>query len=175
MYRVYHQHDENKIVTWVDTDFAGCHATRRSTSAACICRGGHLLKHYSATQSTVALSSAEAELTGICRGASHGLGMLSLCRDLGLNMSLDVRTDAAAAIGVCRRRGLGKIRHLATADLWVQEKLRLKEFTLTKTPGSQNPADMLTKHLDRATLEKHLRTLNIFEDHGRSELAPTLD
>ena len=104
-------------------------------------RGSHLIKHHSQTQSTVALSSGEAELSGICRGASLGLGLQSVAKDLSINMPLEIFTDATAAIGTCRRRGLGKIRHLHTADLWVQERLRTKDFKLSKIDGASNPAD----------------------------------
>ena len=34
-----------RMDTYVDTDFAGCHRTRRSTSGGVILRGSHLLKH----------------------------------------------------------------------------------------------------------------------------------
>ena len=62
----------------VDTDFADCRRTRRSTSGGGgIMRGSHLLQHWTSTQSTVALSSAEAKLTGICRGAAKGIGRKS--------------------------------------------------------------------------------------------------
>ena len=85
-----------------------------------------------------------------------------------------VKTDATAAIGICRRRGLGKIRHLAVADLWVQDKLRSKDFNLEKVPGPENPADALTKHLDRASLQKHLATMGLTVETGRAESAPLL-
>ena len=84
-------------------------------------------------------------------------------------------SDAAAAIGVCKRRGLGKIRHLHTADLWIQERLRIKDLKITKVLGTLNPADILTKHTPRKTLEQHLRTVGIFEDHGRASSAPTIE
>ena len=67
-----------------------------------------------------------------------------------------------------------KIRHLATADLWIQDKLRAKEFTLSKIAGDVNPADCLTKYVDRATLEKHLKTLSIRQEDGRPESAPSI-
>ena len=66
-----------QLEVFVDTDFGGCHATRRSTSGGVAMHGGHCIKHWSVTQSTVALSSGEAELGGICRGASVGLGLQS--------------------------------------------------------------------------------------------------
>ena len=109
-------------------------------------RGSHLLQCYSSTQPTVALSSGEAELGGICRGASKALGLQSVAQDLGMAFAVDVLTDATAAIGICRRKGLGKIRHLAVADLWVQERLRAGEFTLTKVASTEHRSDILTKY-----------------------------
>ena len=80
-------------------------------------------KHWSKTQSTIALSSGEAELGGIAYGMAQALGLQSICRDLGMDLKLRVHSDATAAIGIAKRRGLGRIRHLHTADLWVQEKI----------------------------------------------------
>ena len=137
-------------------------------------RGGHCIKHWSTTQTTVALSSGEAELGGICRGASHGLGLQSIAEDLGISLDLEVLTDATAAIGICRRRGLGRIRHLHVADLWVQDRLRKGDFRLTKVLGTENPADMLTKHVPRDILRKHMERVNIFAEEGRAKSAPTI-
>ena len=135
----------------------------------------HLIKHWSLSQSTVALSSAEAELGGICRGTSISLGLVAVAKDLGISWDLTVKTDAVAAVGVCKRRGLGKIRHLATADLWIQERLRRGDFQLLKVQGHDNAADVLTKHVDRATLERHMAGLGLREEQGRAQSAPTLD
>ena len=118
--------------------------------------GLHLIKHWSTTQTTVALSSAEAELTGICKGSTQGLGLQALVSDLGLKWNLRVATDAAAGVGICRRRGLGKIRNLATADLWVQDRMKKNDVELVRVPGVSNPADIPTKHVDRTMLDKHL-------------------
>ena len=96
---------DGELTACVNTDFAGCVETRRSTSGGAIALGTHLLRHWSTTQSTIALSSCEAELTGLVKGASHGLGMQSLSRDLGFELSLHLRSDATAAIGVCRGEG----------------------------------------------------------------------
>ena len=112
-------------------------------------RGSHCIKHWSTTQTSVALSSGETELGGICRGTAHGLGLHALAADLGFDMKMEVLHDATAAIGICRRRGLGRIRHLHVADLWVQDRVRKGDFALTKKPGESNPADILTKHLNR--------------------------
>ena len=162
------------LTVYVDTDFAGCHVTRRSTSGGAACRGQHLVKHWSTTQSTVALSSAEAELTGISKGAAQGLGLQTIAADLGITLSLKVMSDATAAIGISRRRGLGKVRHLATADLWMQDRIRKGDFSLEKIAGADNPADMLTKHVARDLISKHMSTLGLFYEEGRAKSAPSI-
>ena len=136
--------------------------------------GLHLIKHWSTTQTTVALSSAEAELTGICKGSAQGLGLQALVQDLRLGWTLRVATDAAAAVGICRRRGLGKIRHMATADLWVQDRIKKGDFELLRVPGVSNPADILTKHVDRTILDKHLGAINLLYVDGRAASAPSI-
>ena len=135
-------------------------------------RGCHLIKHWSTTQTTVALSSAEAELTGICKGAAQGLGLQALSNDLGTSMTLHVASDAAAAVGICRRKGLGKVRHLATADLWVQDRLKKGDFVLARVPGVDNPANILTKHVDHTLLSKHLKFMGLVFEDGRAKSAP---
>ena len=126
--------------------------TRRSTSGGVAMIGGHTIKTWSSTQTIVALSSAEAELTGLSKGGMHGVGLQSLCRDLGLDLKPRLHSDSTAAIGVCRRRGLGRIRHLAVADLWLQDKIRAGEFSVHKVLGADNPADSMTKCVDRHIL-----------------------
>ena len=170
-----YQTPDDAVDVYCDTDFAGCQQTRRSTSGGCIMHGAHLLKHWSTTQTTIALSSAEAELGGICKGASQGLGMRSLLQDLGLKWKLRIHSDAAAAIGICRRRGLGKVRHLAVADLWVQDHLRTKDFELLKVLGADNPADALTKPVEHPCLSKHVKKMSLRCEEGRAASAPKLD
>ena len=160
---------------YVDTDFGGCVHTRRSTSGGIAMMGRHSLKHWSTTQTTIALSSGEAELSGICRGASIALGLQSLARDLGVELRIEILTDATAAIGICRRRGLGKIRHLHVSDLWIQDRLKTGDFKLTKVAGADNPADILTKHVTRDILKRHMDMMGLRPEDGRATSAPTLE
>ena len=101
--------------------------------------------------------------------------MQSIARDLGFTWGLGLHSDASAAIGICRRRGLGKVRHLAVADLWVQDRLRTKDFSLSKVPGVDHPSDMLTKHVERALIDKHLSRSSLRFEEGRAASAPTID
>ena len=98
-------------------------------------RGEHCVRHWSSTQTTIALSSGEAELSGIAKAMTYALGFQHMAKDLGFTFSIDVYSDAVAAIGIARRRGVGKIRHLDTTDLWVQAKIRSGALNLHKCWG----------------------------------------
>ena len=76
--------------------------------------GKHCMKHWSSTQTSISLSSGEAEFAGVIRGAGQGLGYQALLKDVGIELPLRVWTDSSAAIGICSRQGLGKLRHLDT-------------------------------------------------------------
>ena len=135
------------MIISVDTDFARCKVTRRSTSGGLAVYGRHCLRHWSTTQTTIALSSGEAELGGMCKGASHAPGLRAICLDLGLDRGIVMRTDATAAIGMSRRLGVGKIRNLDASLLWLQQKVRSNEVPLENVLGSVNPVDALAKNL----------------------------
>ena len=137
--------------------------------------GSHAVKHWSSTQPGVALSSGEAEYNGVVRGAGQGLGFQALLRDMGHEVPLRVWTDSSAAIGICSRQGLGKLRHLDTHTLWVQQAVRTGRFQLRNIPGERNPADLLTKHSQTAErLAKLVSLFNCEFRGGRAESAPQL-
>ena len=164
--------DSSTLNVFVDTDFAGCRETRRSTSGGVAMLGSHTIKQWSKTQSTLALSSGEAELSGIAAGAAQAIGPQTILRDLGFNVKIVLHSDATAAIGIARRKGMGKIRHLDVSDLWVQDKIRSGALDLVKVPGDQNPADSLTKYVDHSILVKSLARMNLHLREGRPESAP---
>jgi hypothetical protein len=161
------------VDVYVDTDWAGCARTRKSTSGGCVMMGRHAIKTWASTQATVSLSSGEAEFNGVLKGSGIGLGYQSLLADLGLTIPLRVWTDSSAAIGVCSRQGLGKLRHIDTHLLWIQQAVRSRRVDLRKIPGEVNPADMFTKHLpSRDRLSALMQLLGCQYRDGRASSAP---
>ena len=137
--------------------------------------GKHLIKSWSSTQSLVSLSSGEAEYYGVVKASGVGLGYQSLMADLGLRLPLRAWTDSTASIGVCSRSGLGKLRHLDTQCLWLQHKVRNKAVELRKVKGTENPADLFTKHLtSQPCVQSLLRLFGCEYRSGRPEGAPEL-
>ena len=137
--------------------------------------GRHLLKSWSSTQSSVALSSGEAEFYGVVKASGYGLAYQALMRDFGMDRELTVYTDSTAAMGIAARQGLGKLRHLETTTLWLQQAVRCKRLTLRKVLGEENPADVFTKYIVGA--EKLSQLMQLFDCKylaGRAEGAPKL-
>ena len=164
-----------RLEVYTDTDWAGCVRTRKNTSGGCLMLGRHVIKCWSATQASLALSSGEAEVYGVVKGCGVGLGQRALFKDVGIDLPVRVWTDSTAAIGICGRQGLGKLRNLACRSLWVQQKVRSGEIELRKVLGTANPANLFTKHLEsRAKVDQLLGLFGCRFVDGRSAAAPKL-
>ncbi len=174
---VYHYpwQSASKIEVYSDTDWAGCQRTRKSTSGGCLMLGSHLIKSWSSTQQAVALSSGEAEFYGVVKAAGMALGYMSLLEDLGVVLPVRVWTDSTATIGICGRQGLGRLRHVDTQCLWIQQRVRDSTIELRKVRGDVNPADLFTKHIPgNQKIRDLLELFGCRYESGRAASAPLL-
>ena len=122
--------------------------------------GGHTIKSWSATQHAYALSSAEAELYGMIEGVTRAKGLVNLASELGFaNLSnvITMGTESSAAKSFVSRRGVGRMRHLAIRDLWLQKEIREGNVESSKIRGDDNPADFPTLNV----VEKWLAMMNM--------------
>ena len=136
--------------------------------------GEHYIKSWSRQQNLVSLSSAEAELYGLVKASSESLGCQSMARDFGHTRAVRIYADASAALGIVHRKGLGKVRHIDTNTLWVQQAACTKRIEYLKVHGAVNPADALTKQLAEAIRNTHFAKLNMQFLEGRAAAAPEL-
>jgi hypothetical protein len=162
----------NKVTVYTDTDYAGCHKTRKSTSGGVLQIGKHVIKTWSTTQSVISLSSGEAEYYGLVKGAAQAIGLQSILKDIGIQVNVTVRTDASAAKGIAMRRGMGKVRHIEVQQLWVQDKVATGQIVVEKISTTANPADNLTKYLSNEDIAKHMWHVNGKIVDSRHELTP---
>ena len=128
-----------------DSDWAGDLTRRRSTSGMVVRLGKHLLRHSSTLQSVISLSSAEAEYYALTKGAAYSMGIRSMYADWGLKVNIVLRTDSSSGLSFSSRRGLGRMRHMSTRFLWLQEHVASKSVRIWKVKGTSNEADILTK------------------------------
>ena len=134
------QRDPAELVTYVDSDWAGDRSTRKSTSGGMVFRGHHLIKSWSTNQQVIALSSGEAELYALTKGAAQTLGIVSMARDMGEQLKAVVHSDSSAALAMSQRVGLGKVRHIDVQYLWTQERdTRRRTWTFARLRVSRIP------------------------------------
>ena len=98
--------DPTAIRTHVDSDWAGCRRSRKSTSGGVLMFGSAVVKGWLTTQAVIALSSGEAEYYAALKGASSALGFQSMLRDLGIEAAITLYSDSSAARGIINRAGL---------------------------------------------------------------------
>jgi len=169
------QEAPDAVQVYVDTDYAGCRRTRRSTNGGMAMLGGHLLKSWSTTQTVVALSSGEAEYYGVAKGACEGIGIAGIIEDLtGIRMKIEMATDSSAAKGIAHRKGVGKVKHLETRTLWVQDQIARGRIKLSKIDGNFNPADLMTKYLSGPRITQLVQLLPLRFKQGRHKLVPQI-
>ena len=129
----------------------------------------HYIKSWSATQKTVALSSAEAELTALVKCSCEVLGAIQLAADWNIELKGELHVDSSAALGVVARKGAGKLRHVRVGQLWVQEKRESGELHYRKVKGTDNPADAMTKPLTRCELIRYAHIMGQEFRSGRAD------
>ena len=74
-------------------------------------------------------------------------------------------------MGMVNRKGLGRVRHVE-GELWIQDAVKQQRMTIGKVLGEENPADILTKHVDRGKNREHRNRLRMSQEVGRAEAAP---
>ena len=145
----------------VDSDWADDRKTRQSCSGGAVLFHGCAVLTWARTQKTRALSSAEAELYGIGSGAIEGLGASQLLREWQYETVPLLQTDSQSALAVCKRRGPGRMKHIELKMLAVQEWLKTGRLRIHKVSTHDNPADLMTKAMNREKLIKFGRALNL--------------
>jgi hypothetical protein len=140
---------EPKITTYVDASWC-----QKSTSCGVITVNGFVVHSYSKTQSVTSLSSCEAELYALNTGVTESKLVQSLLSELGFDCLLTVYTDSSSALALVHRRGLGKLRHVALRQLYLQEQVAAKSLQICKIDGKRNVADIGTKFQTVEVLSK---------------------
>eukprot|EP00971_Amphidinium_carterae_P344215 6484464-Amphidinium_carterae.1 len=140
--------DSDELFCYVDSDWAGDKMSRQSTSSYMISYGGCNLVDSSKSQVPIATSSGEAEWYGACGGTSEAIFMHKVVEFIfNKKIRLVVFTDSTVCKSIGNRQGCGKIRHLETRSLWLQQWIKSKRLYMRKIDGKLNPADLGTKVL----------------------------
>ena len=91
------------------------------------------------------------------------LGFKSMALDFGRTLQPRIFGDATAASGIGHRRGAGRVRHLETKTLWLQRHITERAIVFARRPGKELVADLGTKYLNRADIDKNLIQLQFVD------------
>ena len=64
-----------------------------------------------------------------------------------------MKVDRTACIGIGNRQGVGKVRHLDTRRLWLEERVQCGQAWIEKCSTEENIADIGTKPLNGNRLQ----------------------
>ena len=133
--------------------------------------GDHFIEGLSRTQDHVTTNSAEAELIALVKWTTECMGVQSMFRDWGTNLSCNLYADSSAALAIAKRKGARKLRHINVSALWIQDMQDREGATYMKVLGTENPADLMTKALAASVAHEHMEAIGEIRAAGRSQLA----
>ena len=158
------------VVCYVDSDWAGCSKTRKSTSGSTVQALGCNIVHTSRTQGTVALSSGEAELYAIGQGINEALFVRSLIleAEFSRRVNVIVYTDSTAGKSMASRFGTGKrTKHVELRFLYMQNLIANGMLRLCKVHTKENCADLLTKYAAADVLQSLIAKIGLITNMFR--------
>ena len=133
-----------------------------STSGWAIMYGGAAVGYGSKRQQSIALSSTEAEIMAASLAAAEVMYFRGLLREMGRDLpptKLYVDNQEGAIELSKDAKSCQRSRHIERRYLKVRELAAEEELVVIYVQTDANPADVLTKPLDRATFERHTSTL----------------
>ncbi|KAG7962752.1 hypothetical protein I3843_09G081300 [Carya illinoinensis] len=155
---------EDSLVTgYVDSDYAGDLDKRRSTTGYVFTMAGGPVSWRSTLQSTIALSSTEAEYMAVTEAVKEAIWLQGLVTDLGFKqLEVTVYCDSQSAIHLAKNQVYhSRTKHIDVRFHFVREILEEGDILLQKIGTEDNPADMLTKVVTGIKFQHCLDLINI--------------
>jgi len=146
------------LVAYADADWAGCRDTRRSTTGWILTLGGGIIDWSSRKQTTVALSSCEAEYMATAEAAQAIVWTRNVLAEIGLDRLTRTRSadpptpllfnDNRAAIAMASNDvHHNRSKHIDTRHHFIRELVEAGKLKLQWIATEHQLADALTKSL----------------------------
>ncbi len=147
----YERSDSGTLIGYSDADWAGDQDDRRSTTGNVFLLGGGAVSWLSKKQSTVALSTAEAEYVALSQAAQECVWLRRLLSDLGMDVSpVMILEDNQGAIAIAKNPvDHSRTKHIDIRYHYIRECVQNGQIQLQYCPTDDMKADILTKPLVR--------------------------
>jgi hypothetical protein len=149
---------------FVDADYGGCRDTRRLTSGYVFLMAGAPVTWSSKRQTTIALSTVEAEYIAMSRCAQQMVWMHNWLSEVEVAYSVpgQISGDNCGAIALTKNtKDHGKVKHIDIRHHYICELVQSRTIDIEQVPSSDNLADLFMKPLPRDHHHRLLTSLNI--------------
>jgi hypothetical protein len=148
---------DETFFTYTDADLAGDKDTMKSTGGFVVMMAGGPVSWRSKRQTTVSLSTTEAEYVAGVDAGKEIVWMRNLLQELeyGLTGASTLLMDNQSAIVVARNpEHHGRIRHLDMAHSWLRGTVESGVIDVKYVPTQDQLADIMTKALPKPAVER---------------------
>jgi len=155
------------LTGYSDSDWAGDHDTRKSTSGYVFNVGSAVISWSSKLQSTVALSSCEAEYIGQTNATKEAIWLRRLLNEI----QLEAANEAQATIIYCDNQGAialaknpqfhARTKHIDIQHHFVRDKVSEGAVELQYIETENQVADGLTKPLDKIKFQRFREAIGL--------------
>ncbi|KAJ4749927.1 Pol [Rhynchospora pubera] len=145
----YGRQTELDLLGYTDADFAGDRMDRKSTSGTCQFLGGSLVSWSSRKQTSVALSTAEAEYVAAGSCCTQLLWMMQTLRDFELGFQkVPILCDNTSAILISKNPVLhSRTKHIEIRHHFIRDHVEKGDVELVYIDTKEQIADIFTKPL----------------------------
>ena len=157
-----------KLTCYADASWASDLDTRRSTTGYLFKLNGNLISWKSQRQTTVALSSTEAEYMGLCAAVQEAIWLKRLLKELKVypDATVLIHQDNQGAIALAKNPVFHqRTKHIDIRYHFTREKIEEAEVEICYTSTDKMHADFLTKNLPRAKFERYVMAIKLLQDH----------
>jgi histone deacetylase 1/2 len=144
------------MVGFVDSDFAGDCASRKSTSGGVFLAGTAAVSWISKLQPLAALSTVEAEYISMCSGVQEALWLEKLVSDFnGQSGALVLYSDnTGALVNVRGNPSSQRTKHIGVRYQRIRDEVQQGRVDPQYVPSEENAADLFTKALPKGPFLK---------------------
>ncbi|XXG77055.1 hypothetical protein AAC387_Pa08g1290 [Persea americana] len=163
-YGLWYPYDSSTCIAgYSDADWAGNVDDRKSTSGGCFYLGNCLVAWHSKKQSSISLSTAEAEYIAAGSGCTQMLWRKQMLTDYGIEQcSMNLYCDNTSAINISKNPVQHSItKHIDIRHHFIRELVEEGVIVLEHISTEKQLADILTKPLDVSNFENMRKSLGV--------------
>ena len=168
----YTSNSDLTLVSYLDSDWAGSEDDRKSNFGCCFSLGSAMVSWFSRKQSTVALSTTEAEYIAACMAAREAICLRKLLAGLS-GQSLEptvIHCDNQS----CVKMSINPVQHDRTKHVemkyhYIREMVQRRAMELRYIPTNEQIADVLTEPSGQGKFLYFLDKLEVVENVSLAE------